>query len=41
MSKKKFMKDGIKQGPAMKLEKQTKIFREKSRASEKGKIKYF
>ena len=35
------MKDGMKRGPAMKLEKQAKIFREKSRASEKGKIEYF
>ena len=41
MSEKKFMKDGMKRGPAMKLEKQAKIFREKSRASEKGKIEYF
>jgi hypothetical protein len=41
MTKKKFMKDGMKRGPAMKLEKQAKIFREKSRASEKGKIEYF
>jgi hypothetical protein len=41
MTEKKFMKDGMKQGPAMKLEKQAKIFREKSRASEKGKIEYF
>ena len=41
MTKKKFMKDGMKRRPAMKLEKQAKIFREKSRASEKGKIEYF
>ena len=41
MSEKKFMKDGMKRGPAMKLEKQAKIFKEKSRASEKGKIEYF
>src|SRR6185437_14359564 len=41
MTEKKFMKDGMKRGSAMKLEKQAKIFREKSRASEKGKIKYF
>src|SRR3954467_13454262 len=41
MTEKKFMKDGMKQGPVMKLEKQAKIFREKSRAFEKGKIKYF
>ena len=41
MTERKFIKDGIKRGPAMKLEKQAKIFREKSRASEKGKIEYF
>src|SRR3954454_8545911 len=41
MTEKKFMKDGMKREPAMKLEKQAKIFREKSRASKKGKIKYF
>ena len=41
MTEKKFMKDGMKRRPAMKLEKQAKIFREKSRASEKGKIEYF
>ena len=35
------MKDGMKREPAMKLEKQAKIFREKLRASEKGKIEYF
>ena len=41
MTEKKFMKDGMKRGPAMKLEKQAKIFREKPRAFEKGKIEYF
>src|SRR4051812_13189849 len=41
MTEKKFMKDGMKRGPAMKLEKQAKIFKEKSRACEKGKIEYF
>src|SRR4051795_7581609 len=41
MTEKKFMKDGMKRGPVMKLEKQAKIFREKSRAFEKGKIEYF
>src|SRR3954468_8211351 len=41
MTKKKFMKDGMKREPAMKLEKQVKIFKEKIRALEKGKIKYF
>ncbi|GES96037.1 P-loop containing nucleoside triphosphate hydrolase protein [Rhizophagus clarus] len=41
MTEKKFMKDGMKRGPVMKLEKQAKIFREKSRDSEKGKIEYF
>ena len=41
MTKKKFMKDGMKRRPAMKLDKQAKIFREKLRAPEKGKIEYF
>ncbi|GBB97673.1 hypothetical protein RclHR1_30330002 [Rhizophagus clarus] len=41
MTEKKFIKDGMKRGPAMKLEKQAKLFKEKSRASEKGKIEYF
>ncbi len=41
MTEKKFMKDGIKRGPAMKLEKQAKILKERTRAFEKGKIKYF
>ena len=35
------MKDGIKQGPAMKLEKQAKILKKQIRAFEKGKIEYF
>src|ERR1044072_3263467 len=41
MTERKFMKDSIKRGPAMKLEKQAKILKEKTRALEKGKIKYF
>jgi hypothetical protein len=41
MTEKKFMKDGIKRGPAMKLEKQAKILKEQTRAFEKGKIEYF
>ena len=41
MTERKFMKDGIKRGPAMKLEKQAKILKERTRAFEKGKIKYF
>src|SRR6266496_3543958 len=41
MTERKFMKDGIKQGPAMKLEKQAKLLKEQTRAFEKGKIKYF
>src|SRR5215217_4904870 len=41
MTEKKFMKDGIKRGPAMKLEKQAKILKERTRAFEKGKIEYF
>ncbi|CAG8594049.1 16693_t:CDS:2 [Funneliformis mosseae] len=40
MTKKKFMKDGIKRESAMKLEKQAKILKEKTRALKKGKIKY-
>src|SRR5215204_3829376 len=41
-TKKKFiMKDGMKRGPAMKLEKQAKILKEGTRAFEKGKIEYF
>ncbi|CAG8650478.1 20555_t:CDS:2, partial [Cetraspora pellucida] len=38
--RKKFMKDGIKHEPAMKLEKQAKILKEKTRALEKRKIEY-
>ena len=41
MTERKFMKDGIKREPAMKLEKQAKILKEKIRALEKGKIEYF
>src|SRR6266496_1575874 len=41
MTERKFMKDGIKRGPAMKLEKQAKILKEQTRAFEKGKIEYF
>src|SRR6266496_2090909 len=41
MTEKKFMKDGIKRGPAIKLEKQAKILKERTRAFEKGKIEYF
>src|ERR1700733_14486553 len=41
MTKRKLMKDDIKRGPAMKLEKQAKILKEKTKALEKGKIKYF
>src|SRR6266513_2420736 len=41
MAERKFMKDGIKRGPAMKLEKQAKILKEQTRAFEKGKIEYF
>ena len=41
MTERKFMKDGIKWGPAMKLEKQAEILKEGMRAFEKGKIEYF
>ena len=41
MTEKKFMKDGIKREPAMKLEKQAKILKEGTRAFEKSKIEYF
>ena len=41
MTEKKFMKDDMKRGPAMKLEKQVKILKEGTRALEKGKIEYF
>ncbi len=41
MIEKKFMKDGIKRRPVMKLEKQAKILKERTRAFEKGKIEYF
>src|SRR3954454_13199821 len=41
MTEKKFMKDGIKREPVMKLKKQAKILKERTRAFEKGKIEYF
>ena len=41
ITERKFMKDGIKREPAMKLEKQAKILKEQTRAFEKGKIEYF
>ena len=41
MTERKFMKDDIKRGPAMKLEKQAKILKERMKAFEKGKIEYF
>src|SRR5688572_23678833 len=41
MTERKFIKDGMKRGPAMKLEKQAKILKEGTRAFEKGKIEYF
>ena len=41
LTERKFMKDGIKREPAMKLEKQVKILKERTRAFEKGKIEYF
>jgi len=41
LTERKFMKDGIKRGPAMKLKKQAKILKERTRAFEKGKIEYF
>ena len=41
MTERKFMKDGMKRGPAMKLEKQAKILKEGMRAFRKGKIEYF
>ena len=41
MTERKFMKDGIKREPAMKLEKQAKILKEQTKAFEKGKIEYF
>src|SRR5205823_12463957 len=41
MTERKFMKDGIKQGPAIKLEKQAKILKERTKTIEKGKIEYF
>ena len=41
MTEKKFMKDGIKRGPSMKLEKQAKILKEGTRAFEKAKSNTF
>src|SRR6266542_4192131 len=41
MTERKFMKDGMKQGPTMKLEKQAKILKEGMIALKKGKIEYF
>src|SRR5687767_7723758 len=41
MTEKKFMKNGMKRGPAMKLEKQAKILKEGTKAFKKGKIEYF
>ena len=35
------MEDGMKREPVMKLKKQAKIFKEQTKAFEKGKIKYF
>src|SRR6266542_1439326 len=40
LTERKFMKDGIKRRPAMKLEKQAKILKEQTRAFDKGKIEY-
>ena len=36
MTERKFMKDGIKRGPVVKLEKQAKILKERTTAFEKG-----
>ena len=41
MTERKFMKDGIKRGPAMKLEKQAKILKERTKAFEKAKLNTF
>jgi hypothetical protein len=41
MTEKKFIKDDIKRGPAMKLEKQAKILKERIKAFKKSKIEYF
>ena len=41
MTERKFIKDGMKREPAMKLEKQAKILKEGTKAFEKGKIEYF
>ncbi|GBC09897.1 hypothetical protein RclHR1_00920015 [Rhizophagus clarus] len=41
MTERKFMKDGMKWRPVMKLEKQAKILKEGMRTFRKGKIEYF
>ena len=41
MTERKFIKDGMKQRPAMKFKKQAKILKELTRAFKKGKIEYF
>src|SRR5947209_964577 len=41
MTERKFMKDGMKRRPAMKLEKQAKILKEGTKAFKKDKIEYF
>lgn len=41
MTEKKFIKDGMKRGPAIKLDKQAKIFKEQTKILKKGKIEYF
>src|SRR5438045_3608683 len=41
MTERKFIKDGIKRGPAIKLEKQAKILKEQTRAFEKAKSNTF
>ncbi|RIB17010.1 hypothetical protein C2G38_2038091 [Gigaspora rosea] len=41
MTEKKFIEDGMKRGPAIKLDKQARRFKERTKALEKGKIEYF
>ncbi|CAG8815095.1 24461_t:CDS:2, partial [Cetraspora pellucida] len=41
MTERKFMEDGMKRGPAMKLDKQARMFKKQTKVLEKGKIKYF
>src|SRR5881394_2086461 len=41
LTERKFMKDGIKRRPAMKLEKQAKILKERTRAFERAKSNTF